>query len=126
MTGASDVRGRPEFWTRPKMPGRLQSCCLPGIKLGLLAVLVAASQLSIAGLVLALDIVPDAVTHGSQAKSPTDAENQLVSYDASFFDRYQPNTALDMVNQLPGFQLDDGDDRRGFGGSLGNLLINDR
>ncbi len=31
-----------------------------------------------------------------------------------------------MVSQLPGFQLDDGDDLRGFGGSVGNLLINDR
>jgi len=108
------------------MTGRLQYCCLPGIKLGGLAVLVAASQLSISGLALAQDTVPNSVTPGSQAESPIDAENQLVSYDASFFDRYQPNTALDMVNQLPGFQLDDGDDRRGFGGSLGNLLINDR
>ena len=54
------------------------------------------------------------------------SEELLVSYDATFFDRYQPNTALDMVSQLPGFNLDDGDDRRGFGGSVGNLLINDR
>ncbi len=53
-------------------------------------------------------------------------ENAIVTYAPSFFDRYQPNTALDMVNQLPGFQLDDGDDLRGFGGSIGNVLINDR
>ena len=54
------------------------------------------------------------------------AEQPVVTYPAKFFDRYRPNTAFDMVKQLPGFQLDDGDDRRGFGGSAGNLLINDR
>ena len=52
--------------------------------------------------------------------------SDLVTYSSEFFDRYQPNTALDMVRQLPGFQLDDGDDKRGFGGAAGNLLINDR
>lgn len=54
------------------------------------------------------------------------ADKPVVTYTADFFTRYRPNTALDMVRQLPGFQLDDGDDRRGFGGSAGNLLINDR
>jgi outer membrane receptor protein involved in Fe transport len=49
-----------------------------------------------------------------------------VTYPAVFFDRYQPNTALDMVQQVPGFQLDDGGDLRGFGGAAGNILINDR
>ena len=62
------------------MPGRLQIYCLPGIRLGLLVALVAASQLGISGLVLAQDIVPDSVTQGSQTESPTDAQNQLVSY----------------------------------------------
>ncbi|MFB3107389.1 MAG: hypothetical protein ACE1ZA_21050, partial [Pseudomonadales bacterium] len=84
------------------MPAYLQSYCLPGIKLGLLVSLVVASQLSMSGLALAQDSVPDSIIRGSEAESPTDAENKLVSYDASFFDRYQPNTALDMVNQLPG------------------------
>lgn len=55
------------------------------------------------------------------------AQNELVvTYAAEFFGRYQPNTALDMVRQVPGFQLDDGDDQRGFGGAVGNVLINDR
>ncbi len=92
----------------------------------MLAVLVAASQLSISGSALAQDTVLNTNTQGGRAESPADSENPVVTYGASFFDRYQPNTALDMVNQLPGFQLDDGDDRRGFGGSVGNLLINDR
>jgi len=55
-----------------------------------------------------------------------DVSQQVVSYTAEFFTRYQPNTALDMVRQLPGFQLDDGDGTRGFASSVGNLLINGR
>ncbi|WOJ97112.1 TonB-dependent receptor [Congregibacter brevis] len=48
-----------------------------------------------------------------------------LSYPAEFFTRYAPVTALDMVNNLPGFALDDGDnDTRGFGGAAGNIVIN--
>ncbi len=54
------------------------------------------------------------------------AEDQVVDYPASFFDRYQPITALEMVLQVPGFQLDEGDSDRGFASSAGNILINDR
>lgn len=53
-------------------------------------------------------------------------DTQIVSYPASFFERYQPSTALEIVNQIPGFILNDGDSERGFGGSVGNVLINDR
>jgi hypothetical protein len=56
------------------------------------------------------------------AQEPED----IVSFDAEFFSRYQPNTALDMVERIPGFQIDDGADKRGFGGAVGNVLINDR
>jgi outer membrane receptor protein involved in Fe transport len=51
---------------------------------------------------------------------------QALQYPASFFERYQPNTALEMILQVPGFQLDNGDGDRGFASSAGNLLINDR
>ena len=44
-----------------------------------------------------------------------DIENQVRTYASDFFSRYQPRTALDMVRQLPGFLLDDGDNTRGFG-----------
>jgi len=53
-------------------------------------------------------------------------QDGVVSYAAEFFRRYQANTALDMVNRVPGFTLDDGGDKRGFGGAAGNILINDR
>lgn len=53
---------------------------------------------------------------------PTSSSDRLV-YDAVFFTQYNPQTALDMVRQVPGFSLDGGDDRRGFSGAVGNLLI---
>jgi len=54
------------------------------------------------------------------------AQNQRVVYSSDFFERYQPETALDMVNQVPGFQLDDGVSTRGFGAAAGNILIDGR
>ncbi len=56
----------------------------------------------------------------------TRSQDQVMSYDIGFFSRYQPRTALDMVRQVPGFLLDDGDDTRGFGAAAGNILINGR
>jgi len=52
--------------------------------------------------------------------------SQLVSYPAEFFARYQPATALDMVVQIPGFQINNGLSIRGFAESVGNILINDK
>lgn len=60
------------------------------------------------------------------APSPATQDAQIVDFPASFFERYQPRSALDMVNQLPGFVLNNGDAERGFGGAVGNVLINDR
>jgi len=51
---------------------------------------------------------------------------QVLKYPASFFDRYRPNTAREMVRQVPGFQINDGDIARGFGDAAGNVLINDQ
>ncbi|HKE96898.1 MAG TPA: hypothetical protein VKB34_21500, partial [Povalibacter sp.] len=47
-----------------------------------------------------------------------------VRYDAGFFARFSPRTALDMVNAVPSFSLRDmGEERRGFSGAVGNVLI---
>jgi hypothetical protein len=54
----------------------------------------------------------------------TSSQEEVVIYPAAFFQRYQPNTALDMVQQVPGFQLDDGGSLRGFSSTAGNILIN--
>ena len=47
----------------------------------------------------------------------------VVRYPASFFASMQPNTALDMINRLPGFAFDTGAQVRGFSGAAGNVLI---
>ena len=45
-------------------------------------------------------------------------------YDAAFYAQFAPRTALDMINQTPGFSFDGGDDQtRGFSGAVGNVLI---
>ncbi len=66
---------------------------------------------------------PDCAPTPTCAVTPPRANSDRVSYDAAFFAQYNPQTALDMVRQTPGFSLDGGDDRRGFSGAVGNLLI---
>ncbi|WP_159830449.1 TonB-dependent siderophore receptor [Novosphingobium sp. TCA1] len=44
-------------------------------------------------------------------------------YPASFYDAFQPQTALDMLERTPGFLLSEGSAVRGFGGAAGNVLI---
>lgn len=44
-------------------------------------------------------------------------------YERNFFDQFTPQTARDMIDRLPGFTLDAGDNLRGFGGAAGNVLI---
>ncbi len=46
-----------------------------------------------------------------------------VTYPATFYEPFAPQTALDMVRRTPGFALDQGDSVRGFGGAAGNVLI---
>ena len=42
----------------------------------------------------------------------------------AYFDQYAPRTALDMVRQVPGFQINEGDNKRGLGQGGANILIN--
>lgn len=50
-------------------------------------------------------------------------DTQPVIYGAEFFAPFAPQTALDMVERVPGFSIDEGQDRRGFAGAQGNVLI---
>lgn len=52
------------------------------------------------------------------------AQQGVLVFEPAFFAAQQPNTALDMVNRVPGFDLNDGDGGRGFEGAVGNTLIN--
>jgi hypothetical protein len=56
------------------------------------------------------------------AQSTADASG---SYGAEFYASLKPSNALDMVQRLPGFVLDEGNsDSRGLAGTGGNVLIN--
>jgi len=69
------------------------------------------------------------LAHAQTAEEPlpaTGQENNVVSYAADWFAQFRPQTALDMVRQVPGFRLENNATTRGYGNALGNLLINDR
>jgi outer membrane receptor protein involved in Fe transport len=52
-----------------------------------------------------------------------DQPSGVLVYGADYFAEARPNTAMDMINRLPGFAFDDGDTARGFAGNAGNVLI---
>ena len=87
------------------------------------------SQLLACVLFTGLHIVSFVSAQDTELNSGDDSsaliDELLMDYPASFFGRYQPATALDMVRQVPGFQLDNGGSNRGFIAAIGNVLIND-
>lgn len=61
----------------------------------------------------------------SSAAPVEDADQRgVLIFRPDFFADQRPNTALDMVNRVPGFSTSDGDGARGFEGAVGNILIN--
>ena len=48
------------------------------------------------------------------------------TYTPADFARFAPRNALDMLRQVPGFIIQRGEDRRGLGEAVGNILINGR
>ncbi len=63
-----------------------------------------------------------APTEGDLAEASAPA-NGVIAYPTAFFDEFRPATAQDMINRIPGFTYNAGDDVRGFGGAAGNVLI---
>jgi len=58
-------------------------------------------------------------------EATTAAAQGARTYTAPDFARFAPRSALDMLNNVPGFSIDAGDtDRRGLGQATGNVLIN--
>ncbi len=85
----------------------------------LLATVALAALLCTPGMGLAQG-TPDAPAPASGAGATT----PLRSFDPGYFDRFAPRTALDMVRQIPGFSIAEGEDRRGLGQGGSNVLIN--
>ncbi len=54
----------------------------------------------------------------------TGSQQGVLVFTPDFFANQRPNTALDMVERIPGFDVNDGDGSRGFEGAVGNILIN--
>ncbi|MFJ6025046.1 TonB-dependent receptor plug domain-containing protein [Brevundimonas sp. NPDC092305] len=61
---------------------------------------------------------------GTQGEAVDAAQRGVLVFTPDFFTEYRPNTALDMVNRVPGFGINDGAGSRGFEGAVGNVLIN--
>jgi len=58
------------------------------------------------------------------AREPVSAQGAR-TYAPEDFARFAPRNALDMLSNVPGFSIDEGDtDRRGLGQASGNVLIN--
>ena len=59
------------------------------------------------------------------AAAQTGGAGGRTSYDAAYFQQFAPSTALQIVEHVPGFTLDSGNqDLRGFGQTAGNVVIN--
>ena len=77
-----------------------------------------------------LDADPPMSTAALAAAPPPAAQDVeptqrgVIPYAPDFFAAAQPSTALDMITRLPGFNLEQGDNVRGFAGAAGNVLIN--
>lgn len=66
------------------------------------------------------------VLAAAAAHAQSSTQNGPAAYPAAFYAPSQPHNALDMIRQTPGFTLQEGDSRRGYAGSLGNVLIDGR
>jgi outer membrane receptor for ferrienterochelin and colicins len=63
-----------------------------------------------------------AVIPAPTAAAAPDAGGQV--YQADFFTRFAPRTALEMLNNVPGFVLRDDGGQRGLGQATANVLVN--
>lgn len=70
--------------------------------------------------------VPTGPTDPKSSGAPLDdaAQRGVLVFQPEFFAAQRPNTALEMVQRVPGFSVNDGAGTRGFEGAVGNILIN--
>ena len=76
---------------------------------------------------LAMAFAPHALAQDAQGDGTANASSSdqgVLIFTPDFFADQNPNTALDMVQRVPGFSVSDGDGGRGFEGAVGNILIN--
>jgi hypothetical protein len=73
---------------------------------------------------LAAGLAPAVLAQGAVPPAQAVAAEGPQVFEAAYFGAYNPVNAFDMVNRIPGFEIDDGEARRGFGGTAGNVLVN--
>ncbi|MEL7311199.1 MAG: TonB-dependent receptor plug domain-containing protein [Pseudomonadota bacterium] len=59
----------------------------------------------------------------ASAQSTSETGGNTQSYARVYFDKFNPQTAQDLVERIPGFTLEVDDLLRGFGSAAGNVLI---
>ncbi|HEX3700423.1 MAG TPA: TonB-dependent receptor [Phenylobacterium sp.] len=72
---------------------------------------------------IALSAAAAAGSAAAQTAPAAPAAATVTPYPAAFFGGLGVDTALDMVQRIPGFVVDDGAAVRGFAGAAGNVLI---
>lgn len=73
---------------------------------------------------LGVFVLAPAVAAQEATTPPAKADAEGVrTFEPAYFSQFSPVTAQDMVRQLPGFSIDNGDALRGFGSTAGNVLI---
>ncbi|KQT31994.1 hypothetical protein ASG29_09020 [Sphingomonas sp. Leaf412] len=66
-----------------------------------------------------------AVNEGPQPAGQPDRVTGRRTYDAAYFAQYAPGSALQMVQRVPGFTIEQVDESvRGFGQAAGNVVVN--
>ena len=81
-------------------------------------------SVSVTAILLASAAPAQVTPPGTQPPIATPTQRTTV-YQADFFASFAPRTALDIVRQVPGFALQEGNaDVRGFAGAAGNVVIN--
>lgn len=88
------------------------------MKIRYLASVAAIALAGLPAMASAQDAAPAAPAPAGQTTTP------LRSFDPAYFAQFAPRTALDMVRQIPGFSIAEGEDRRGLGQVSSNVLIN--
>lgn len=59
-----------------------------------------------------------------ETSEPADDAAIQQDFEPAFFEQYAPRTALEMIEQIPGFQLQGANFQRGLGQTSANVLIN--
>ncbi len=80
-------------------------------------------------LIFGADLVVASGAKGPSTRAPEDDLEQSTvrrTFTVSDFERFAPRTALDMVQQIPGFSVREGGSDRGLGQADTNVLINGR